>query len=300
MEVLPGNDISFADWQAKLNSNLASFPGFTSLEFLTPTSLRKEWLAVQRFADSESAELWRQSEHFQSLLAELKSLGIHQELEESTDANLQQGVTEVIIAQVNPQDLSGYKEWTGKIHRAEAKFPGFRGVYVQSPDSQKGGRHWITLLQFDTMANLDAWLQSEERQRLLNEVDPMISSLESHRVVSPYAGWFASLAQTGELPPVWKQTMIVLLVLFPIVMLELKYLSPLLVSLNPSLATFIGNAVSVTLIAFPMMPIAIWFLGWWLTPSKAKQWFKLSLLGTLLVLGLYLIEIALFWNASFG
>lgn len=114
-------------------------------------------------------------------------------------------------------------------------------------------------------------------------------------MISPYAGWFASIAKTGELPSIWKQTMIVLLVLFPIVMLELKYLSPWTASLNAALGTFIGNAVSVTLIAWPVMPIAIWLLGWWLMPrAKGRQ--LITIVGTLLVVLFYLIELIIFWK----
>ncbi len=112
---------------------------------------------------------------------------------------------------------------------------------------------------------------------------------------SPYAGWFASLAQKDILPPVWKQSMIVLLVLFPIVVFELKYLSLLTEGLNPSLVTFIGNVISVALISWPMMPIALFFLGWWLMPNTQHNRRK-TLAGLLIVIALYLIEILLFWH----
>ena len=89
--------------------------------------------------------------------------------------------------------------------------------------------------------------------------------------------------------------MIVLLVLFPIVMLEIKFLSPLTSGLNPSLATFIGNAISVSLVSWPMIPIAIWFLEWWLSPQEDKR-LQATLVGTGVVLLLYLLEIALLWR----
>lgn len=164
---------------------------------------------------------------------------------------------------------------------------------MQSPPQGKSG-HWITLLQFDTMDHLDRWLQSPERLALIKESAPIVSALETHRVISPYAGWFASIARVANLPPAWKQSMITLLVLFPIVMLELKYLNPLTVGLGASLSTFIGNALSVALISFPVMPIAIWLLGWWLSPDPRNEP-AATRYGTLLVILLYLIEIAIFW-----
>lgn len=300
VHIRPEIKVEFADWQAKLNAVIASFPGFVSLEILSPIEpSQPEWTIVQRFQDNTSVSNWRNSQERRALINELKtfllngSKGFIEEFE-SNKLNHQGNVTEVFVTQVSPDKEMAYRDWIARIHQAEAKFPGFRGVYVQSP-SQTGGRNWITLLQFDSPENLDRWLTSKERQEVLKESKTLVEALESHRVISGYSGWFASIAATGELPPVWKQTMIVLLVLFPIVMLEMKYLSLLTAGLNGSLGMFIGNAISVSLISWPMMPIAIWFLGWWLSPQKANQAMT-TMIGTIVILLLYLIEIAIFWQ----
>lgn len=193
--------------------------------------------------------------------------------------------TEVFVTQVDPEKEEAFRAWIAKIHQAEATFPGFRGMYVQSPVQ---GRNWITFLHFDTEENLERWLHSQERQKILLESQPLIVSLESHRI-SPYGGWFTSI----EKPSVWKQTMLVLLVLFPIVMLELKFLTPLTKGLNPSIATFIGNAISVALIAWPLMPLAISCLKWWLAPKIDR---RTNIFGAGIIVAVYLLEIALFWN----
>lgn len=296
VQIGPDSNTRFAEWQAKLHQLIAQSPGFISLEILSQTS-PADWLIVQRFENSKSLEKWRQSESYHDLINELKTLATR-ELDgikegELDSKLLQGGITEVFVTQVDPKQNKAYQEWMAHIHQVEAGFPGFRGVYVQSPQANQG-KNWITLLQFDTPENLDHWLTSVERQKVLKEAESFITSLESHRVISPYSGWFASLAKNGALPPVWKQTMVVLLILFPIVMGELKILSPWTVSLNPSLATFIGNAISVTLIAWPLMPIAIWLLGWWLSPKQVS--YRSLLMGTSLVVLLYLLEIAIFWN----
>ncbi len=62
--------------------------------------------------------------------------------------------------------------------------------------------------------------------------------------------------------------MLVVLVLFPIVMLELRFLSPLLGGLNSSVSMFIGNVISVALIAWPFMPLVVGPMNWWLLPKK--------------------------------
>lgn len=292
--------MDFAQWQAKLNAAITAHPGFISLEILSPKQPEQhEWLLVQRFFTPDDLTSWRHSETRKKLMEELGNylVSSHRESIQEVDSSsspVKGIVTEVFVTQVNHENETAYREWMAKIHQAEAKFPGFRGVYMQSPITS-GGVHWITLLQFDTPENLDHWLNSPERKTVLEEAKSLITSLESHRMISPYAGWFASVAKGGKLPPLWKQTMLILLVLFPIVMLEFKYLSPLTAGLNISLATFIGNAISVTLISWPMMPIAIWFLGWWLSPNSERRW-QATFVGTFIVILLYVIEIAIFWN----
>lgn len=296
VNVLPQAKTVFMAWQSRFNSRIVASNGFVSLEFLTPSEHQKEWLIVQRFSTAEAAEDWKNSDARQKLLADLKDSTISNDIREisAEESEVQSGVTEILVTKVNPERENAFRQWSAKIHQAEASFPGFRGVYVQSPAKGVGG-HWITLLQFDTIDNLNRWLGSAERKVLLEESTSLISSLEEHRVISPYAGWFASIAKVGEIPPVWKQTMLVLLVLFPIVMFELKYLLPKLTSLDVSLSTFIANTISVTLISFPMMPIAIWLLGWWLIPNPQNTR-QVTLMGTALLVVLYLIEIILFWN----
>lgn len=300
IRVPPNLKDEFIDWQARLNSTIAAFPGFISLEILSPAEAsERAWVIVQKFSSSKWIDNWRRSERRQILLEKLKTMlgeaavNIQEEVSESL--HLHRGVTEVFVTKVLPGMESAYLEWLTKIHREEARFSGFRGIYVQSP-SQGQGNNWITLLQFDNQTNLDNWLSSLERDKVLKESYPLISSIERRRVASSYDAWFSPLSKQETIPAVWKETMLVLLVLFPIVMLELKFLPYLLMKeMNPSVATFIGNAISVTLIAWPLMPIAIYFLGWWLTPPISKR-LQFNALGTGIVILLYFIEMMMFWN----
>lgn len=203
-------------------------------------------------------------------------------------------VTELFFTKVNPHQSAEFHNWCVKLQEAESLFPGFKGVFLQAPKGTEG--HWITLLQFDSIENMENWLQSKERKALLEQPLPWIDTLESNRINASFAGWFSSLGKEAPVPPVWKQTMLVLLVLFPIVMLEFKFLNPLLTGLSLSVATFIGNALSVALIAYPMMPLALKALGWWCVPHPHHAW-KTTLLGLLTLIGLYALEV---WIFSFN
>ena len=113
------------------------------------------------------------------------------------------------------------------------------------------------------------------------------------QVATAFSGWFTFGDTPGQVPPSWKQGMIVLLVLFPVVMLELLYLNPLLQSLNPAVATFIGNLLSVVATAFLLIPLALRAFKWWLLP-RPNDSAGVEVAGTALIIGLYALSIAVF------
>ncbi len=111
-------------------------------------------------------------------------------------------------------------------------------------------------------------------------------------MASAFAGWFPA-ADDRPAPPAWKQTCLVLLALFPVVMLEMRFLSPLLVGLPGAAATFIGNAISVSLVSWPLIKIAAFCLNWWLQPTPQRRWLR-EAQGAVALACLYLIELAAF------
>jgi hypothetical protein len=65
--------------------------------------------------------------------------------------------------------------------------------------------------------------------------------------------------------------------------------------LNPALATIIGNAISVGLLTWPLMPlVAIRAFKWWLYPAGLPRWVRFA--GPISVLLGYAIEVAVFWR----
>jgi hypothetical protein len=199
-------------------------------------------------------------------------------------------VTEVFITRVKPGKYENYRDWASKIQEIEKTFPGYKGTYLQAP-AVNDRDAWVTILHFDNFENLDNWLNSKERQEIISESKNFVENLDIHRLNTPFPGWFpADSSNPKQISVMIKETMLILLVLFPIVMLEIKFLNPHLKNLNPSLGTFIGNAISVSLITWPMMPLCLYFLKWWLyTKSPAR-----NILGCSIVFTLYLTLIVLF------
>jgi antibiotic biosynthesis monooxygenase (ABM) superfamily enzyme len=98
-------------------------------------------------------------------------------------------------------------------------------------------------------------------------------------------------------PPWWKQNMVVLLVLYPLVFLLNEWLQkPILVGIFglPYWAfLFVNNAVSVVLLSL-ILPWVSRRLGWWLSPADHDG--KGDLAGALLVAAFYALWLIVFWR----
>jgi antibiotic biosynthesis monooxygenase (ABM) superfamily enzyme len=285
----------FAAWQAQALTHAAGFKGFLNSEII-PSGDGLSWTVMLRFSNAEQLDNWRKSdawrrllEQAEPLIAEKTSIEIKVEETESDD-----GVVEVIITQVKAGKEAAYREWETRIQQAQSKFPGYRGSYVQPPIAGELG--WTTLMRFDTAEQLDAWLRSPERAVLIKEVEPLVDYTHLQRMGTSFPGWFPTDPKTGKGPPNWKAGMLVLLGLFPIVMLEARFLSPRLAGVNPSLGMFIGNVISVALTTYLTMPLFIKTFGWWLFPRSEASKFEVNLAGTALIFLFYAIEVAVLWH----
>ena len=151
---------------------------------------------------------------------------------------------------------------------------------------------WLAILRFDTEKSLQAWLDSSERKKLLQESAPFLEEFHARVVRAGFEQWFSS-ATDGTSAPAWKQNMIVLLLLYPVVFLfGLWVQTPILMGkarLPFWLALFIGNVVSVLLLNW-LVPWVSKRFGWWLAPTG--RW--TSLAGAALMVMLYAVWLFLF------
>jgi antibiotic biosynthesis monooxygenase (ABM) superfamily enzyme len=288
---------AFFSWQARIAAAVAAHPGFLSIEFTPMLGEAHEWRMVVQVRDAQSLAAWRASEPRRELHREVLAL-LDQTagLEEAAapDLHAQGSVTEVITTRVRPGVKTAYLDWAAKIQEAQAAFPGYRGTYLQAPSRQQ--EFWTTLIRFATPGELDAWLASRERGDLVAQSEALVEAWSSHRLAEPFAGWFPA-EEARATPPSWKQAMVVLLVLFPIVVLELRFFAPVTRGLDAVVGTFIGNALSVGLLTWPLMPVANRALDWWLRP-RSRTARRTTLLGSALMIALYIAEILAFeWLA---
>ncbi len=297
VQVRQGEEGAFAGWLTQLNKTIATFPGYVSAVVIPPVPpLQSDWVMVQRFQTIEELRAWLDSDERRSLLDESASLLVDEGTTNviqgtNTELSPHDMVTEIITVSVKPGMEEAYRDWVDRVRQVEAKFPGYQGLQLQPPIPGLQD-DWVSLLRFDTSEHLNAWLQSDARRDALQEVEPFIDKREQ-QVATSFSGWFTFGDAPGQAPPSWKQSMIVLLTLYPIVMLEQMFLNPLLHSLGMAEAIFIGNLLSVAATGFVLIPLALRGFEWWLLP-RPNDSLRVEAAGIALIVGLYALSIVVF------
>jgi antibiotic biosynthesis monooxygenase (ABM) superfamily enzyme len=296
----PGEDRAFSAWQVRHNAVIGKFPGFISSDVMPPSQPdSNEWTIVLNFRSQDELAAWQRSSERAELvgdaipLLEGGSLGEVARLDRPGEPP-GQNVTEVIFSKIKPGMDDTYREWAVRIQAAQAKYSGYGGMYLQPPAEKDGP--WTTIIRFDTADHLEAWMEAPERKELLAESKTFIDQEQLMRLATSFPGWVPINPVTGKGPPNWKTALLVVLGLFPIVMLELRFLSPILAALglHASLATLIGNIISVSGTTFLTMPLCIRCFGWWLfTEKKTPPW--VTPVGLGFVAALFAVEVGALW-----
>ena len=297
--VRPGMDAEFTAWKAHHDLVIGKFPGFVSSDIIPPTRPdSNEWTIILNFRSNEDLVVWQKSKERAEIIAEGVPLfegGNFREVVQIGESGDRpdSNVTEVIFSKIKPGKEDTYREWAARMQSAQAKYPGYKGTFLQPPD-EKGG-FWTTIMRFDSGSHLEGWMNAPERKEMLSESKAFIEHEQLTRLATSFPGWFPTDPKTGHGPPKYKAGMLVLLGLFPIVMLEARFLNPRLASLNFSLGMFIGNVLSVAATTYLTMPLFIKALKWWLLPEPDAPK-SVHLKGTLLVCAFYALSVAIFWK----
>ena len=296
--IRPGSEAAFAQWQGRWQSALLASADATSVEIWPPAPPDQlETVAIVRFSSIDALRHWRRGEVNRKLVDEIAPLvegRLAMQLvgQAAVDYTVAHGVTMVMVTEIKPGKEAAYRAWANRIQKLQATFPGYLGSFVQPPQHKETG--WTTVLRFDSAPNLERWLNSDARATMVKDSEDLVAGFHAQRVDTSFPGWVANDPATGAPPNMWKTACLVLLTLFPVVMLELRFLNPHLEDFNPAVRTFIGNAISVGLTTWPLMPLAIVGFHAWLFPEGYPRWVGWAM--PLILLLCYLLEIAVLWH----
>jgi hypothetical protein len=299
-----GEGPAFGRWQAQISTAVAQQPGFIEQSVMPPNPpAQPDWVVLQRFTSADAAVAWLHSEQRQKLVTEVQHLLIGADdvhlLRDPGAGVVPAPISAVITTRVKPGQETAFRAWEQRIAVAQARSPGFQG-YRFEPPIPGVQDDWLAILRFDSERNMQGWLDSPERKALLREAELFIEEFHARTVRTGFEQWFGRSGAAGSAPAVWKQNMVVLLILYPVVFLFGTYVqTPLLIGragLPFWAALFIGNAVSVVLLNW-LVPWASQRLGWWLNPAPRYR-IHINVAGAALVACLYAVVLFVFFSIS--
>lgn len=302
--VRPENADAFARWQDETSTIVSTFPGFIQQTVVPPSPpAQVDWVILQRFTSSGAAVAWLKSEQRLKRMEGAAPMLLGRDdvhiVNDGGAGVLPAPVSAVISTRIKPGQEAAYRAWELRIAAAQSKAPGFQG-YRFEPPVPGVQDDWLAIVRFDTEAHLQAWLDAPERQALLKEANAFTEECHARIARTGFDHWFPSVSGGAPQPAVWKQNMIVLLLLYPVVFLfGILVQTPLLMGragLSFPIALFIGNVASVILLNY-LVPWTSTRFSWWLQPAGQNPG-RAGLAGAVLITALYGVMLLAFWRVT--
>lgn len=271
----PGQERRARAWLDEITKMASLADGYVRSEIQAPgTQHPDEWVVVYEFETHELLSRWLSSSERSKVTANGPSIfdGLATEQVLAT-RNLEDSVTAVASFRLrsDPTDSPGVLDVSSieaafaseyeHLLRVVSQFPGFIrcDLFPAEPGMQDDT---IIVFSFTDRSGLDGWLESTERQDVLDRLAPLLLTERQLNIVGGFAGWFG----VGQARPVrtWKQAALVLLALYPTA-LFLGYVRNLIAPDLPGpIATFVGNAGGVAILSWWLMPVLTARFATWL------------------------------------
>ena len=184
-------------------------------------------------------------------------------------------VTLVISEVVEPSKVDDYEAWTKGINRDARQFEGFLGVEIIRPRDH-AHPEYVVIVKFESYDRLRRWLISPTYRAWMDQSYGLIAARSQQQLPSGLELWFtlpkARLDITSPLPspPYYKQVVLGVLAVYPLILLANRLLEPLLGELPPLLGLFVSVIFVSALLTYPVMPLLSKGLEFWLYPTGRR------------------------------
>jgi uncharacterized protein len=182
-------------------------------------------------------------------------------------------ITLVISEVVEPHLIEEYETWTKGINQAAQQFEGFMGVDIICPRDHQYPEY-VVIVKFDNYAHCKNWLASPVYQQWMQRSTEFISKRSQQHQPNGLEIWFSlpkSKSVSPTEPPYYKQVIIGVITVYPLILLSNLLLAPLLQGLPALLGLLISVIFISALMSYPVMPYTTKILAFWLYPAAQKR-----------------------------
>lgn len=247
--------------------------GFLGSEIFPPIpGVQDGYVVLYRFSRGIHLRQWLASSRRQELLQQIAGELVEPAVEFFfTHGRQQAGTASSVFAyRIRPDKEAEFQEWRRRILEEVRTWKGFLGTEsFDTLDSAKP--EFIVVVRFDNRANLDAWLKSKVRKVFMAEVRNHVDHVALRRIGSGFEGWFDTSENTAP-PARWRQALVILSALFPVIMVMRHLLSQIFVALPLPVAFLILLALDLAFLTYAVMPRYSRWMDFWLRPREDSTW----------------------------
>ncbi|MBD2190138.1 hypothetical protein [Pseudanabaena mucicola] len=178
-----------------------------------------------------------------------------------------------------------FRQWHQSLVRSIQKAEGYIQIDMPSPlECKNGVLKWYSVMHFDSPTHLNNWLASSDRKEMMKTGQQFFETYRFKSFTTGLEGWFShqSGAEMTSLgPSAWKQALIVVLGLYPIVFLQSKLFESLGIMQSWSFANsmLVNLLITTIILTWFVIPQITRPLEFWLRPAYVFSKTKTELVG---------------------
>ncbi len=177
-------------------------------------------------------------------------------------------VTVTIIRHVKPGCELAFERLVRELAAEARQYNGHLGANIFRPNDANFEYHLID--KFDSLSHYHQWEKSTVRAAYYQQIEPLLVKPPRIQIISGLETWFDSPTTSGNFvpPPRYKMAIASWLAIYPLVVLILESLNPLLKQLNIPCRALLITMIAIPTMTYVLMPQMVKLLNQWLYPSK--------------------------------